>query len=180
MKEAMECMDEPVAPAQAMQDLVNRLTQELAQMQRTQAASRQKLLKATQSLDVRTQELTESRASVELLLATLDSAQDGVLAMGWFGRAMHFNARFTEIWKIPPDKAAHLNDAALLALQMTQVKDPARFLDFVQSRRARPDEERHETVEMTDGRILECHVVPQRVRGRRLGTVTCFRDVTPR
>jgi PAS domain S-box-containing protein len=160
--------------------LVNRLAQELAQMQRDAAASHRKLVNTTRSLEARTQELAESRAALQLLLATLDASQDGMLAMGHFGRAMHFNTRFVEIWGIPPHKAADLNDAALLALQLTQVKDPARFLDFAQSRRARPDEERCEIIEMTDGRILECRVMPQRLRGRRVGSVTSFRDITER
>jgi PAS domain S-box-containing protein len=170
----------PVAVAVQMQDLVNRLTQELAQMQRSMASSHARLLNTTRSLEVRTQDLAEARAALALLRATLDASQDGVMAIGHFGRAMHFNSRFCEIWGIGPDKAAELNDAALLALQLTQVKDPARFLDFVQSARARPDEERCEIVEMGDGRILECRVMPQRVRERRVGSVTCVRDVTER
>ena len=35
-------------------------------------------------------------------------------------------------------------------------------------------------VELTDGRIFECHVMPQRVRGKRVGSVTSFHDVTER
>ena len=179
MSEGLQCIEEAAAgPPVKMQELVNRLTQELAHMQRRQALSHQRLAKTAGSLQARTQDLAEARAALALLLATLDLSQDGVLAMGAFGRALHFNSRFIAIWGIPPDKAAHLNDAALLALQLTQVKDPARFLDFVQARRARPDEERREVVEMTDGRILECHEMPQRVNGRRVGSVTCFRDVT--
>jgi hypothetical protein len=58
------------------------------------------------------------------------------------------------------------------------VKDPARFLADVQDRKAQGDAEKLTMIEMTDGRILECHVQPQRVRGKRVGTVTSFRDVT--
>lgn len=175
-------LDQP-APADgenAMNTLVNRLASELAQMQRSATATQQKLAQATRSLETRTQELTEARAALSLLLATLDASRDGVLAMGYFGRAMHFNSRFTEIWGIPEEKVARLNEAALLAMQLTLVKDPASFLELVQARRERPDEERSAIVELTDGRILECTVMPQRVRGRRVGSVTCFRDVTER
>ena len=163
-----------------MSELVNRLTQELAQMQRTLAQSQQKLGTAARNLEVRTQELTEARAALSLMLATLDASQDAILAIGYFGRAMHFNSRFVEIWGIPQDKLQVLNDAALLALQLAQVKDPARFLEAVQAQRAQPDEEQLSLVELTNGRVLEWHVLPQRVRGRRTGSVTCFRDVTER
>jgi two-component system sensor histidine kinase/response regulator len=160
--------------------LVNRLAREVAQVQRQLGASQQKLLSTTRSLEARTQELAEARAALALLLATLDASREGVLAMGYFGRAMHFNSRFLEIWGIPPDKAACLNDAALLALQLAQVTDPQRFLEISQARHSDPDEERCDLVETTDGRILECRVMPQRVRGRRVGSVTSYRDVTDR
>lgn len=158
--------------------LVNRLAQEVAGAQRQAAAAQHKLTSATRSLELRTQELAEARDAVALLLATLDASQDGILAMGCFGRAMHFNARFVDIWGIPEDKVACLNDAALLALQMAQVKDPARFLEISESKRTRPGEERCDIVELADGRTLECHVIPQRLRGGRLGMVTRFRDIT--
>lgn len=160
--------------------LVNRLAQELAQMQRSLAAAQSKLGTTGRTLETRTQELTEARAALALLLATLDAMQDGILAVGYFGRAMHYNTRFVEIWRIPPGKLESLNDAALLALQLTQVKDPARFLQEAQAQQASPDEERCSLVELTDGRILERRIVPQRVRGKRVGFVTCFRDVTDR
>ena len=168
------------APAADLPELVNRLAQELAQMQRTLATAQHKLGTTTRTLGARTQELTEARAALALLLATLDATQDGILALGYFGRAMHYNARFVEIWNIPQDKLASLNDSALLAMQLAQVKDPARFLDIVQTQPAEPDEHQVHIVEMADGRVLERHVIPQRVRGKRVGSVTCWRDVTDR
>ena len=164
----------------ALADLVNRLAQELTEARRALAAATQKLGTTSRTLEGRTQELTEARAALALLLATLDSTSDGILAMGYFGRAMHYNTRFIEMWRIPQDKLATLNDAALLAIQLSQVKDPARFLADVQERKAHMDTEKLTMIEMADGRILECHVQPQRVRGKRVGTVTNFRDVTQR
>lgn len=159
-------------------ELVNRLAQEVARAQRQLGAAQQKLNSTTRSLEVRTQELAQARAALELLQATLDTSQDGILAMGYYGRAMHFNSRFVDMWGIPGDQAACLDDAGLLALQMAQVKDPQHFLAISQARRARAGEERRDIVEMTDGRVLECRVIPQRVRGRRVGSVACWREVT--
>jgi PAS domain S-box-containing protein len=159
---------------------VNRLAQELAQLQRSLAAAQNKLGTTSRTLEGRTQELAEARAALALLLATLDATQDGILAVGYFGRAMHYNTRFVEIWRIAPEKLESLNDAALLALQLAQVKDPAGFLESVQAQEAKPDEARTDVVELTDGRILERRILPQRVRGKRVGFVTCWRDVTDR
>lgn len=169
---------EAILEREDLQSLVNQLTQELAQARRLLATAQQKLSANTRTLEARTQELTEARAALSLLLATLDASQDGMLAMGYFGRAMHYNSAFADLWRIPPERLANLNDAALLATQLAQVKDPEAFLALARARQARPDEEFVERVELTDGRILECHVMPQRLRGRRVGSVTCFRDIT--
>lgn len=167
-------------PPAGLPDLVNRLTQELAHAQRALNAAQQKLGSTSRSLESRTQELTEARAALALLLATLDSTTDGILALGYFGRAMHYNSRFIEMWGIAQDKLPSLNESALLALQLAQVRDPERFLAQVEARKARPDDEHFAMVELMDGRIFECHVVPQRVRGKRVGSVTSFHDVTQR
>jgi PAS domain S-box-containing protein len=159
-------------------DLVNRLAQELSEARRALAAANQKLGTISRTLEGRTHELIEARAALALLLATLDSTTDGILAMGYFGRAMHYNTRFIEMWRIPVDKLATLNEAALLTMQMSQVKDPERFLADVQERKAHADDEQLTIIEMTDGRIFECHVAPQRVRGKRVGSVISFSDVT--
>jgi len=169
-----------VPPTAALPDLVNQLAQELAEARRALAAASQKLGTTSRTLEGRTHELIEARAALALLLATLDSTTEGILAMGYFGRAMHYNARFIEMWHIPADKLATLNEAALLTMQMAQVKDPERFLADAQERKAHPDAGQLSIVEMTDGRILECQVMPQRVRGKRLGSVISFLDVTER
>lgn len=167
-------------PPAGLADLVNRLTQELAHSQRALNAAQQKLGSASRSLESRTQELTEARAALALLLATLDSTTDGILALGYFGRAMHYNSRFIDMWGIAQDKLPSLNESALLAIQLAQVRDPDRFLAHAEARKARPDDEHFAMVELMDGRIFECHVVPQRVRGKRVGSVTSFHDVTQR
>ncbi len=161
-------------------DLVNRLTQELAAVRRTLAAAQQKLGANARTLESRTQELTEARAALSLLLATLDSASDGIIALGYFGRAMHFNARFVEIWGVPEEKLGLLDDSALLTRQLAQVKEPGQFLAEVAAQKARPEEERLTLVEMCDGRVLEWQVKPQRVRSKRVGCITSWRDVTER
>jgi PAS domain S-box-containing protein len=169
---------QPPPQTAGLTDLVNRLAQELAEARRALAAATQKLGTTSRTLESRTQERTEAKAALALLLATLDSTTEGILAMGYFGRAMHYNTRFIEMWGIPADKLATLNDGALMAMQKSLVKDPGRFLAHVEARKANPDAEQFTMIELTDGRIFECHVMPQRVRGKRVGSVTSFRDVT--
>jgi len=164
----------------ALGDLVNRLAQELAEARRTLHGVQQRLGGATRALEGRTQELTEARAALSLLLATLDATNEGVLAYGHFGRAMHYNTRFIEMWCIPQDKLAQLNEPALLAMQMTQVTDPAAFLHLMERAKAEPEVTHLGLIARMDHRVYECQVLPQRVRGRRVGRVTSYRDVTER
>jgi PAS domain-containing protein len=170
----------PESHSTELAELVNRLTQELAESRRSLATAAQRLGTTSRSLEARTQELSEARAALALLLATLDSTNDGVLALGHFGRAMHYNSRFIDMWRIPPDKLAALNDSALLTMQLAQVTDPQRFLADVERTKSRPDDEHFSVIELTDGRIFEWQVVPQRVRGKRVGTVATYHDVTQR
>jgi PAS domain-containing protein len=167
-------------PPVALEDLVNRLTQELAHERRALDVATQKLGTVRRTMETRTQELTEARSALALLLATLDTTSDGLLAVGYFGRAMHYNTRFAEIWRIADDKLPTLNDSALLATQLAQVKDPEGFLALTREQKAQPEVRQFSVIELTDGRILECEVLPQRVRGKRVGTVTRFHDVTVR
>ena len=175
---------EPLQPGEAqavgLQELVNRLAQELAEARRTLAGVQQRLGTASRTLEGRTQELTEARTALSLLLATLDSTNEGVLAVGHFGRAMHYNSRFIEMWRLPQDKLAHLNEPALLAMQLTQVKEPAAFLQLVERYKAEPDAAHFGVVPLVDGKVYECQVLPQRVRGKRVGCVISYRDVTDR
>jgi PAS domain-containing protein len=174
-------LQEPIpADPVALGELVNRLAHELAEARRTLNGVQQRLGTASRALEGRTQELAEARAALSLLLATLDSTTEGVLALGHFGRAMHYNARFIEMWRIPEEKLAHLNEPALLAMQMTQVKDPAAFLGLMERAKSDPESDHLGLVTLTDGRVYECQVLPQRLRGKRVGCVTSFRDVTDR
>ena len=164
---------------QSLQNLVNRLAQELAEVRRTLAVSTRKSGTASHTLELRTRELGEARAALAVLLATLDSTTDGILALGQFGRAMHYNIRFVEMWRISADKLPTLNESALLAMQLSQVRDPAAFLAQFEARKAEPDLEQASRVEMADGRMFDYRAMPQRVTGKRLGCVMRFNDITP-
>jgi PAS domain-containing protein len=70
--------------------------------------------------------------------------------------------------------------AFVLATQLAQVKDPERFLAEVEERQTQPEGEYTSLIELTDGRLYEFRVAPQYVRGKAIGSVTSFQDVTER
>jgi len=118
------------------------------------------------------------RQSQALLLSTLDAAGDGILTLQYSDDAFFYNIRFVELWGFPEDKLSDMDVHALLDFQATQVKDPEGWMAHVQDRRANPDDEDHCEVELKDGRVLERHVLPQRIGGRCVGSVMIFRDIT--
>ncbi|MEJ6020802.1 PAS domain-containing hybrid sensor histidine kinase/response regulator [Ramlibacter sp. PS4R-6] len=125
------------------------------------------------------EELARLRASHEQLVSTLDATNDGILTLQFDG-GLYYNIRFVELWGIPEDKLGDLGDHQLVEWQLSRVKDPQQWLDAIARRRANPEEEDFSTVELLDGRVLERHVLPQRVHGRCVGCVIIFRDVTER
>jgi two-component system sensor histidine kinase/response regulator len=124
-------------------------------------------------------ELARLRASHEQLVSTLDAANDGIITLQSDG-SIYFNIRFVELWGIPEDKLADIEDRAVVEFQLSQVKDPQEWLDLVQRRRASPEDEGFTTIELKDGRVLERHVLPQRMGGKCVGSVVIFRDITER
>ena len=160
--------------------LTNPLEQELAKAHREVAELREKLLVSEKRLDVRDRELGLLRGSHELLVSTLDAANDGILTLQFSDNSFYYNIRFVELWRIPEEKLSDMDTAALVELQLAQVKDPQEWMAHVQRRRDNPDEEDYSVIELLDGRTLERHVIPQRVHGKCVGSVITFRDITDR
>jgi len=162
------------------------LEEELAQARRALAEAQDKLNRSENKLDIRTRELSLLRGSHELLVSTLDAANDGIITLqyadGHDGGAtsMYYNIRFVELWGIPEDTLSDLDVKGLGEFQMKQVKDPDEWHALVEQRRRNPEDEDYSIVELKDGRVLERHVIPQRIHGRCVGSVITFRDITER
>jgi two-component system, sensor histidine kinase and response regulator len=152
----------------------------LAQAKLALAQAQDKLAKSESRLDIRDRELALLRGSHELLVSTLDAANDGILTLQYSDNSMYFNIRFVELWGIPEDQLSDMDNKKLGEYQLARVKDPDEWRGHVERRRQNPDEEDFNTVELKDGRVLERHVIPQRIHGKCVGSVITFRDVTER
>jgi two-component system sensor histidine kinase/response regulator len=125
------------------------------------------------------EEVARLKASQRQLVSTFDACNDGILTLQFDG-GVYYNIRFVELWQIPQDCLGDVSDGRLVEWQLTQVKDPGQWLEHVARRRANPDVEDMCNIEMADGRVIERHVLPQRVEGRTVGCVIVFRDITER
>ena len=156
------------------------LEHQLSEAQRALVAAREELERSQSRLQTREGELGKLRHSHELLMATLDMTNDAVLTFQYSDDSWFCNIRFVEMWGIPEDSLGELELDGLIALQCKLCKDPADFLVRIEARRHNPNTEELHTMELSDGRVLERHVVPQRLRGQPVGSVITFRDITDR
>ena len=117
--------------------------------------------------------------SEQLLLATLDAASDGILALDPAGELLFFNVRFVELWRIPEDRLAEVDYRWIAAHECELVSDPG-ALQALLVRVPADDGEVLADLELRDGRVLERRARRLRLPAGGFGTVVTFRDVTQR
>ncbi len=119
------------------------------------------------------------RQSEIYLRATLDSTDNGVLAVDSHGKVIYLNDRFVEIWHIPPELLEKRDDAVLLAYVVEQLIEPQTFLNRVQQLYASQKID-FDTLYFKDGRIFDRYSTPLLLQKETVGRVWSFRDVTER
>lgn len=118
------------------------------------------------------------RRSHALLQATFESVQDGVMATNCHGVVISHNHKFLEMWSLQPEMLE--NPVHRLTYIASQLKEPAGFIQRVQTLYATPVGETYDLQELKDGRIFERYSCPQRVGETVIGRVWSFRDITQR
>ncbi len=116
--------------------------------------------------------------SLSLLQATLESTADGILAIDQKGRITSYNQKFIELLKISPSWLKQGTFTQGLKILLTQLKQPQDCLSQVRKWRNSPNVEFWDTLELKEGRILECYSRPQMIGNNRVGRVFSFRDIT--
>jgi PAS domain S-box-containing protein len=115
-----------------------------------------------------------------LVRAAIDSTADGILVIDVAGKVRLFNSQFCEMWKIHPEFLEGQDDNRLLEYVLSQLEDPAEFLERVRGLYAQPELESFDQIRFKDGRTIERLSKPQRVGSQIVGRVWSFRDVTQR
>lgn len=122
----------------------------------------------------------ELEAAVTELRATLESTADGILVTDLHGRIRNFNHRFAALWDVPQGLLLGRDDDAVLEWMRCSVADPH---GYVQRLAAIDDATMLQTtdvMQLQSGRVLERVTLPQCSRGRPIGRVFSFRDITER
>ena len=114
------------------------------------------------------------------LRAVLESSSDGILVCDLDGRVRAFNRAFAHMWALPEALLTEPDDAALLRHLAATVHDPSGFQARLGELQRAPLMEAHDLVLLRGGRILERTSRPQLARGRPIGRIHVYRDVTER
>jgi PAS domain S-box-containing protein len=113
------------------------------------------------------------------LLATLESSNDGLVALDADGKIAFFNHRLAELLKLP-GKLENQTRIELIDAIASQAKNPDAFLRRMNEQGSMPRAESTAMIELKDGRRLEHFVKPQWVDDAFACVIFRFRDATER
>ncbi|WP_395137465.1 EAL domain-containing protein [Schlegelella aquatica] len=114
------------------------------------------------------------------LRATLESTADGILAVDLQGTIRGYNERFAQLWELPRRLLTRRDDQGVFAWMRHQVADPQAYLERLELIERSPLLEATDTLVLRNGKIIERQTLPQCSRGRPIGRVYSFRDITER
>ncbi len=135
------------------------------------------LLEAKEALERKTQELAHSLAMVR---ATLEATTDGILVTNADRDITDLNQNFVDMWRLPPEIVATKQQRKFLEFTGRQFNDAEQFYARIEEIYASRPAETFDLLELADGRVFERHTKVQWVKGRNVGRVWSFRDITER
>ena len=112
------------------------------------------------------------------LRATLESTQDGILVTDLAGRIRNFNQRFASLWQIPAELLGRGEDDAVLEWMRRSVADPSVYMRRLAAIDDATMLQASDVLRLHSGTVLERVTMPQCMRGRPIGRVHSFRDIT--
>ena len=114
------------------------------------------------------------------LRATLESTADGILVTDLDGAIRGYNQRFATLWELPQALLTERNDDAIYAWMHGGVVDEAGYTRRQQDIDSTPLLQATDVLMLRSGKVIERVTLPQYGRGRPIGRVYSFRDVTQR
>ena len=112
------------------------------------------------------------------LRATLESTADGILVTDLTGAIRGFNRRFTALWDLPEALLTQRDDAAVHAWMRRSVVDLDNYQQRLEAIQESTLLQTSDVFALHSGKVIERVTLPQSSRGRPIGRVYSFRDVT--
>ncbi|MGL5874907.1 MAG: GGDEF/EAL domain-containing response regulator [Xenococcaceae cyanobacterium] len=113
--------------------------------------------------------------SLDLLLATFEAADDGILVVDNHNKVIIFNQQFAGLWNINSAKIERdINE--VLSLICYQLARP--FVCDLPVKADRVNSQKYDLLKLKNGKILESYFQTQKLHGQVVGRVWGFRDIT--
>ena len=132
-----------------------------------------------QQLDEQNQTLLDVNQKLEkvvsLLRATLEATADGILVLNEQGKIINYNQKFIDIWGLPSSET-ELDHEQILNLISAELTKP--YANSLKERYAQFNSEQYHSLELKNGKVLECYFQMQQLQAQTMGQVWSFRDVT--
>ncbi|MBC3877648.1 EAL domain-containing protein [Undibacterium sp. FT79W] len=112
------------------------------------------------------------------LRATLESTADGILVTDLDGAIRSYNHLFADLWGLPDELMTQRDDAAIYAWMDKCMIDADRYTERLGTISRSPLMEASDVLVLRSGKILERVTLPQYARGRPIGRVYSYRDIT--
>lgn len=120
----------------------------------------------------------ELEERISELRATLESTGDGILVTDLNGAVHNYNRRFAELWNIPLAVLESHDDQALYAHMASCVQDAVWYQSRLDQLMDEALQEATDVLLLCSGRMLERVTLPQYSRGRAMGRVYSYHDIT--
>ncbi|WP_261843082.1 response regulator [Aliamphritea ceti] len=118
--------------------------------------------------------------TLNLLEATLEATDNGIMVTDEYGQMIKANQRFTEMWQIPDNVISEADTDVILSQMVEQMADPKTFLEGVKQLHAEDHIKALETLAFRDGRVFEQVSLPIINSNKAMGRVWSFRDISQR
>lgn len=118
--------------------------------------------------------------SLSEIRATLDSSNDGILVVNNEGKIIDYNKKFLSMWELVDSelKNKHIND--LLKLINEPLGKSNKLFTDINDLDNSSAKIRNEVIKLTGGQVFEYYTQPHELKGKIIGRVWSFRDITNR
>ena len=116
--------------------------------------------------------------ATEVIRTTLESTADGILVLDSQAKTIACNRKFIEMWRIPKEILGSTESGKVIDSLALQLKDPGQFLGRMREEFANSPVVSDDVLELKRQRIFERHSEPQMLKGKSIGRVWSFRDVS--
>lgn len=116
--------------------------------------------------------------SAKVLASILEAGHEGFLVVAHDGRIHRYNARFGELWGLPPWPSGGTDDETVFQTLAQQLSDPAFWMDQFRNRKAVVAVRRSELAHLADGRVFEIRTAPVTFPDGKTGCTWSMLDVT--